>query len=289
MAFRPYRQAKYELRLRRDLLRARFEARPNDPRFAGLQAYAMFIGYPRSGHSLVGSLLDAHPEAMIANEADALKYVPHGISREGLLHLLWQNSRRTAARGRTQTGYSYVVPGAWQGRAEPLHVIGDKRGGNSTRRLARDPGLLPQLRERVDLPLRVIHITRNPYDILTTIALRHCKMRPACVTEAVLAERIEGFFRMAETIARVRADLEPAELLEMRSEDLIAAPEARLEQLCRGLGLRATAAYLAPAAAIVYSKPKLTRKKVSWPAGLVERVAREMEHYPFLAGYTFEE
>ena len=30
--------------------------------FDDLKTYCMFLGYPRSGHSLIGALLDAHPD-----------------------------------------------------------------------------------------------------------------------------------------------------------------------------------------------------------------------------------
>jgi hypothetical protein len=29
--------------------------------FAHVESFCMFIGYPRSGHTLIGSILDAHP------------------------------------------------------------------------------------------------------------------------------------------------------------------------------------------------------------------------------------
>ncbi|MBV6654043.1 MAG: hypothetical protein KI786_09830, partial [Mameliella sp.] len=31
-----------------------------------------FIGYPRSGHSILGALLDAHPQVALSHELDAL-------------------------------------------------------------------------------------------------------------------------------------------------------------------------------------------------------------------------
>jgi hypothetical protein len=36
-----------------------------DP-FADVHAFCLFVGYSRSGHSLVGALLDAHPGITIA-------------------------------------------------------------------------------------------------------------------------------------------------------------------------------------------------------------------------------
>jgi phage terminase large subunit-like protein len=42
-------------------------------RFHDVGVFCIFIGYPRSGHSLVGSLLNAHPEVIISHELDVLR------------------------------------------------------------------------------------------------------------------------------------------------------------------------------------------------------------------------
>lgn len=49
--------------------------------FEDLDTYCMFVGYPKSGHSLIGSLLDAHPQMAITHELDVLKYVHAGFSK----------------------------------------------------------------------------------------------------------------------------------------------------------------------------------------------------------------
>ena len=46
--------------------------------FDDVRGFVIFVGQPRTGHSLVGALLDAHPNALIAHELDALKYVAAG-------------------------------------------------------------------------------------------------------------------------------------------------------------------------------------------------------------------
>src|SRR5215207_7292340 len=96
----------------------------------------MFIGYPRSGHSLVGALLDAHPNAIIAHELNALECVEKGVDKGCIFQLVLENSRKFAKSGRRWEGYSYKVSNQWQGRFERLLVIGDKKGGGSTRILS---------------------------------------------------------------------------------------------------------------------------------------------------------
>ena len=94
----------------------------------------MFIGYPRSSHSLVGSILDAHPEIIIPHEYNVLrywkKYWPSTsknikLSKYHLFYDLHQRSREQAMFGlrskyagipdENEGGYNYNVPGLWQG------------------------------------------------------------------------------------------------------------------------------------------------------------------------------
>ena len=95
---------------------------------ASVRAFLVFVGHPRSGHSLVGSLLDAHPRMVVSHELDVLKYVAAGYRRDQLLTLVLEHARVNVAAGRTSWGYSYAVPGQWQGRYRDLAVVGDKRG-----------------------------------------------------------------------------------------------------------------------------------------------------------------
>src|SRR5829696_2032744 len=69
--------------------------------FAEVERYAMFGGYPRSGHSVIGSLLNAHPDMVVAHELNALRYVQAGFSRLQLFSLLLESDRKFEAHGRT--------------------------------------------------------------------------------------------------------------------------------------------------------------------------------------------
>ena len=40
-----------------------------------VERVCLFIGHPRSGHSLVGAMLDAHPDLCIAHELDMLAFL----------------------------------------------------------------------------------------------------------------------------------------------------------------------------------------------------------------------
>jgi hypothetical protein len=110
-----------------------------------VSVYCTFLGPGRSGHSLVGSLLTAHPAMVIAHELNALRYLQAGFNRDQIFGLILDRDAVFTQRGRRWGDYSYVVPGQWQGRFDRLRVIGDKKGYQSTLQLARNPKLLNRL------------------------------------------------------------------------------------------------------------------------------------------------
>src|SRR5207237_7771874 len=92
--------------------------------FGDLRAFCLFIGYPKSGHSLVGALLDAHPDMVIARAVNPLALVvADGLPPAKVFETLLENSREEAARGRKQNKYRYEVEGQWQGRVRNLRVL----------------------------------------------------------------------------------------------------------------------------------------------------------------------
>jgi hypothetical protein len=260
----------------------------DDP-FAELEAFCLFIGYPRSGHSLVGSLLDAHPQMIVAHELDVLRYVEEGEPRKRVLELLLANSEAAAREGRRETGYSYVVPNQWQGAYEKLRVIGDKKGGVSTRRLRANPGLLEQLRETIGLPLKLIHVVRNPYDNISTMAIKPEMRLPVELRGKVaVPEAAERYFSLCDTVARTIEWCEPGVVFTLRYELLGDQPAEKLRELCDFLGVETSKDYLQDCVSIVRREQHRSRNDVDWPPELIADVAHRMGGYDFLEGYSFE-
>ena len=145
----------------------------------GVETFFLVLGYARSGSTLVGSLLDAHPNMVVADEADILRYVHPGVSRRQLFAIILERDRQFAHVDRRWHGFDYSVPGGSQGRFTTLRVVGDKHAGRATRRLWRDPKLLGRLRAVVRVPIRVLHVTRNPFDNIASVAqsrVSRCRM-----------------------------------------------------------------------------------------------------------------
>jgi hypothetical protein len=236
----------------------------------------MFVGYPRSGHSLSGSLLDAHPDMVIAHELDALRLVAARVDRDRLFSLILANDRAFTGRGRRWEGYTYEVPGQWQGRVRRLRIIGDKKAGMSAFRLGRRPELLTRLQQVVEVPVHLVHHVRNPFDNIATLSTRH---------GWPLGSTIELYFSLCATVGWCRSEVGSDQWIDVRHEDLVASPRPALGRLCRFLGQEPDDGYLDACAAMVFDSPRRTRDQVHWTAHDVARVQRGVERWDFLAGY----
>jgi hypothetical protein len=250
--------------------------------FDQVQAYCMFVGYPRSGHSLVGSLLDAHPDVVIAHELDVLRLLRFGFRRNQLYALILANDRSFTKAGRAWTGSDYNVPGQWQGAFRALRVIGDKKGGQSTRRLHAHPWLLERLRRTVRVPLRVVNVIRNPYDNISSMKLQ-LRGRPT------LEGTLDEYFGLCDAMVAVKRQLGADELFDLRYESLVAHPAASLRALYSFLGVADEERYVGPGASVVSGQPSRSRSKLAWSPTLVREVERRIPRYEFLSGYSFED
>ena len=165
----------------------------DDLNFADVQRYVMFISFARAGHSWIGSVLDAAPNALVANEYGAMNRFLIGKRKKNLMtkDLLFEglakNSFLCGKYGRIQV-YDYSIPGLWQGKlgdGQKMDVIGDKKGGNVGKVLSsfgkpwEDESAAEALqkfmqgfRDVVKVPLRVVIVLRNPFNLIATAHFR---------------------------------------------------------------------------------------------------------------------
>jgi hypothetical protein len=251
-----------------------------------VETYCLFIGHGRSGHSIVGSLLDAHPEAIVSDELDAVRYISLGFRRDQLLALSLERSLHQARGQRRKAGrggrtYTYLVPGGMNGRFDRLRLVGDTRAGGTVHRLRQQPELVERIDRRFrGISVRYVHVVRNPYDNISTMTIRR---------DRELDEAISAYFADCQALAMIRGRIGRERLFELRHEDLIGAPHVRLADLCRFLSLPVTNDYLAACARILFHSPSRSRESIVWSQQQIDQVAKQIERFPFLTGYSFAE
>lgn len=248
-----------------------------------LHSFCLFIGYPRSGHSLLGSLLDAHPDMAIAHEVNVLALVDEGLDRQTLFHTLLGRAEEDGMRtkGRRASGYSYAVPDGWQGYVRHLRVLGAKAGEKTTLRLGRNPDELAGLRRLVGAPVRLIHVTRNPFDTIARMAL----ITKGGVPERTVAGATDFLGRLARINDRLIAG--GAEVLTVRHESFVGDPRAELMRCAEFLRVAPDADWLDASSSIVFQAPKPSRELVEWTDDERAAVDEIIAQRAFFEGYSW--
>ena len=255
--------------------------------YADLTAYCMFLGYPRSGHSLTGALLDAHPGIVMAHELNAIPFWKAGYRPEQIYHLI---RRRSAAFQKIQAewmGYSYKIDGLWQGSYDSIQIVGDKRGNTSLKLVMEDSAILSQIAVQVPA-LKIIHVVRNPFDMVATQTLRSARKRDALPTESLLKARFESLMKKAAAMDALIKEGTHG-IYTLRHEDFIADPRGQLSALLDYLGTTYDEHYLSKATAIVFNSPSRSRNRLNiWSPELIRWIQERINRISFFAGYNFD-
>lgn len=279
-----------------------------------LERLCLFVGNNRCGSTLVGALLNAHPEIAVAGEYDlleALRLRPAGPARALLLRSECLRIGNQQRRGFISTGYRYAVPGC--GPRGRVRVACARRAEKTANAVLRDGPRALRAAERLGLPLRLICVTRNPYDRITTTCVRlagRARIGPMPGARQVSAGKLHarlaaaGDAALFEKFLPVAIDKHIAEdgavqavldegrypLFFVRYEDFTAHPRARLRELTEFLGVACRDSHLDAAAAVVRPASR-TRDLLSalWTDARRARMQAHIERHAWLRGYAFED
>jgi hypothetical protein len=189
------------------------------------------VGVPRSGTTLLRLMLDSHPELTIPPETHFLPRViracRHGASPERVVHVVARH-RRWEDFGIDPEQY---LARLW--RIEPLEAgpairafyelyaerAGKPRWGDKT------PGYAVKMRriERVLPEARFIHVIRDGRDVVASRARKTRRPLPVAVAAKRWKRRVIATRNRSEGLRHYT---------ELRYEDLVTDPEARLRRIC---------------------------------------------------------
>ena len=273
---------------------------------SNIKMFVFFVGIARSGHSIVAAILDSHPHIVVSNELDVFSKMNNHSSKACLFNLIWEKSYRMANLGgleRSGKGYSLSVDGSWQGAYQSyINVIGDKHGGKIAKEFTGDPELfqshLNKLRSLVNMPIKVIHVIRNPYDNIVTIAFyryfnnsrvsistirksnRTINIRPGTLDRAI--RYYFNFFRASE-LMRQQFNLD---VMDVHGKDLITNPMVIVNKMCDFLRVSCSNKYLNTVSRKIFSSESKTRYKVAWTDEQLSEIKENILKYETLRRYS---
>ncbi|MEP5568690.1 MAG: sulfotransferase [Halioglobus sp.] len=250
------------------------------------QSFAFFVGYPRSGHSLIGAILDAHPDCVCSHELNAIDYLRRGVSGRQVLSMVLARSEWFSKIDNIWTGYSYSIPGLSQGVYDKPVVLMDKMGGATTKLFRLNESLVVRVGSTLGKDVRALHVIRNPFDNISTRAMGGALNKNAVDTEQ-LQKSIDDHFDDIETNWKI-IESDDLSVMTIRYERFLEDPVRELRRICGFLSLYPDSNYLKDSTAGVYESSSKSRSRVHWPRELRSQVELRSRKYEFLNGYTFD-
>ena len=286
--------------------------------FKDVRAFVSTIGFPRSGSSLVGYLLTAHRNIIIAHEPRIKDQSLYEVDPQVLFNCIFlrdkdrfriakefiENTEKSSLlngndpKSRYGAGNKYVmVPNQWQARCESLQVIGVKRSLYSTRQLS-NINIFKTLRENLSNKsvncLKFIFTVRNFYDMIaTSLAYWGNNKRIRTVTQKDIGMMLDrkvkiGFPKLCENIKNLFTSIRAEDIFTNKHEDIMASPGNQLSKLCDFLRVPAFPDYLNDCASVVHEKPNKSRYELDWSEQQKEEVAKLIDQYDFFSGYSWD-
>lgn len=272
-----------------------------------VEKFIFFIGYARSGHSIIGSILDAHPNVVIAHEYSLfhqwLTMSEQQKNRDNLYSILYDNSCYNSHKGvrrhnALKKGYTLHINGSWQGRFQDnIVIIGDKSGGMTTKtykihhkEMAR---VYNEILTTVQVPIIAIHVVRNPFDNIATMLLfnNHISKKDVSTERPYsnlngLSFQINSYFKQVESVVKMIDELN-LNVIEIHNSDLIKNPKHTIRKLCQQLELKCSKQYIDTCSSTIFKHKSRSRFLVNWTPNMIDLVRIKTKSHHFLKDYSF--
>ena len=300
---------------------------PDTAYFDDIHTMVLVSYFPRSGSSLLGHLLSAHPSMIVAHEparSDEILYdkVPFIVLLNYILYMdkmRFEDARKVQflqtmeedsdSSNLIKRKYSrperYIfVPNQWQACCESLKVIGVKNSLTLAGTLVAND-VFEKLKENLEKAkirrLRFIFTVRNPYDMIATDVVywaRNKNLR--VVTQDDVSKMLDYKIKISFPTMCGRGEklfklMQPTDksnpttdILINKHEDLVASPAAQLTKLCEFLKLSYPPDYLRDCASVIRSKTNKSRHELNWSDEQKEEVRKIIDKYDFFSGYDWD-
>lgn len=252
--------------------------RTADDPLSSVTGFVLIVGNARSGSSLLGAVLDAHPSAIVANETEGSVNLWRHLTGPEIFHRIYETAARNAAAGRPSEGYRYQI-GPPPGEKPVIRLAGDKTWNPALLMLHGNPRLLPSLEERLGIPVRLVHVIRNPFDTIATMHRR---------SGASLEDRTRWYFMHCDAATALKERLPAASFLDSHHADLLADAGGELRRLCDFLELPVCDSHRVAVTRLLYDRPRRTADSVPWTASQIADVVSRMAQFDFLHRYLDE-
>lgn len=273
----------------------------------GVKTFVFFIGIGRSGHSIIASILDSHPHMVVSNEFHLFKILNITTcvtDKSFLFNQIWSKSftQVNTSLKDPSKGYRLALDGLYQGSYKGhIDVIGDKMGGSTIAFFLSEPtrfkSHVNKLRSMLNIPIKVFHIIRNPFDNIATkslhVAFNFHYSRFAAVkkhnttvkiSHKIIDRQIGKYFQFYKASNVVKRIFQ-MDMMEIHSRDLITNPKTVISNVCNFLKLHCSDTYLSVVSNKVFLTESKTRYNIEWKDDQILLVKEHIQRFETLQRY----
>lgn len=278
-----------------------------------IKLLVLFIGHSRSGHSIVGSILDSHPHIVMSRELGLLRKMlsNQNWDKSMIINALWQRAVSASLLGhRTETadekGYTLAIPGLYQGRYESyIDVIGDKKALETAALLANNSTLWKQTFDRLEsvtgLSVKLFHVIRNPFDNIATLVFYNAIRSRNVNTDDVVELKQNGYNYSFDhhlvdlQIARYFKLYQAAEdarlkfginTIQIHVKDLITNPKKVIIEICEFLQVPCSDHFVSVCGDKIFPKESKTRYQIHWSDYQIKEIQKSIGNFNTLFRYA---
>ncbi len=239
------------------------------------------VGFNRSGSSLIGDLLSAHPNIVMDNESGIIRRYMKGefTSRESLLSFIIKYDMN---RGKKKN----YVAGQYQQHYDcNIEVVGDKHSPHNTVFLTKsESNTLEELEKFIQLPIKLLFNVRNPYDMVASMVNSIPNWRQS--QNEKIKKAISFFTHRSADNMKLIDQVPTNRIFMIRLEDFIATPKSMLSDICDFLGVAKTPEYLSSCTEVTYKMPNKSRDTLNWNEEYGREIDALIKKYEFFSGYS---
>jgi hypothetical protein len=238
--------------------------------------FLMFMGYPRSGHTLVASMLNAHPNVVCSNQ----QFILNGAT--GLDSILSNIEAGTPSSQWNPN--AYIEPC----QKNDITVVGDKTGHRTVEHLISNPEALEKFKEVIPWPIKWIHVVRNPFDCLSTWTKKNVENRQKRVPRVTQEMEFNNVFQKFKALNEKILELQKTEdVLSVTHERVIRFIDRSLDEMCTFLDIQKFDDWRARCIKKKWKEPRITRRNIAWNPDMRAKAAKITKQYPWFSGYDF--